>query len=289
MLVTYEAIRSVEDLLSVAEAMERDSADRYRRFAADLRKRGDESVAAEFEALAALEDRHVGEVAARAHSVLGKPAGPLPVGWRLPPSLGDEEARGALLNAYQALAFAVRNEERAFAFYTYVAAAAGNQAVRRLAEDLARDELEHASRLRRLRRRAFHQDRPAKLEIPTSVERLSVLVRQWEKSAALAHARLADRAEQAGRQEEAEIFRRLAAEEDAAAVDAPIALAPPLVSAAEGLRLVEETFDRLTLIAERAKDERVLAEAQRLAEGLIARLALAGEAVRAIRSSARSA
>ena len=61
---------------------------------------------------------------------------------------------------YQALAFAVRNEERAFAFYTYVSAETVDHGVRALAEDLARDELDHASRLRRLRRRAFHKDRP---------------------------------------------------------------------------------------------------------------------------------
>jgi hypothetical protein len=82
-----------------------------------------------------------------------------------------------------------------------------------------------------------------------------------------------------GRREEADIFRRLATKEEAAAVDAPIAEAQSLSSANEGLRLIEETFDRLALIGERAKDEQVLAEALRLAQGMIARLALVGEAL----------
>jgi rubrerythrin len=265
--------------------MERESADRYRGFAARLRKQGDMDLAAELETLAALEDRHVGEVAARARSALGRPRSPLSVGWRLPQGFDEEEVRGALLNAYQALAFAVRNEERAFAFYTYVAAAADDQAVRVLAEDLARDELDHASRLRRLRRRAFHQDRPVNMEIPTSVERLRALARQWEKAATAAHAGLADRLERAGRREEADIFRRLATEEEAAAGDTPAAQAHLLSSADDGLRVIEETFDRLTLIGERAKDEQVVAEAQRLAEGMISRLALVGQALGADRSA----
>jgi rubrerythrin len=275
----HESIKSVEDLLSVADAMERESADRYRDFAARLRKQGDPGLAAEFEALAALEDRHVDEVAARARSVSGRPERPMPAGLQPPRTFNEQEAREALLNAYQALAFAVRNEERAFAFYTYVAAAADDQSLRALAEDLARDELDHASRLRRLRRRAFHQERPVSLEIPTSVEGLRALVQQWEVRAAIAHAALAARLDHSGHHKEADIFRRLAREETSAAGAAPVQDAPSLSNAAEGLRLVEETFDRLALIAERAKEERVVTEAQRLAEGSIARLALVTEAL----------
>ena len=278
-MLTPELVKSVEELLSVAEAMERESANRYRSLAARLRKQGDAAVAAEFDTLAELEDRHVGAVSERARSALGHSAGRMPAGWRLPPTFGEEEAQGALLNPYQALAFAVRNEERAFAFYTYVAAAADNQAVRALAEDLARDELEHASRLRRLRRRAFHQDRPVSTEIPGSLEGLRALVRQWERGAATAHSGLADRLELAGQRHEADIFRRLAKEEAAAAADAPVAEAQSLANVLEGLRLLEANFDRLASIGERAKDERVVAEAQRLAERMVARLALAGGAL----------
>jgi rubrerythrin len=275
----YGLVRTVEDLLSVAEAMERQSADRYRGLATRLRKQGDAVVATEFEALAELEDRHVGEVAARALSALGRPASAISVGR---PMVFDEEeeVRGALGSVYQALAFAVRNEERAFAFYTYVAAAAGNLALRALAEDLARDELDHASRLRRLRRRAFHEEKPSKVEIPESVERLRELFHHWETRAASAHAALADRLERSGQPKEADIFRRLAKEEGAAvAIGAPVAEAPSLSSVAEGLRLIEETFDRLAVIGETARVEPVMAEAQRMAQTIVTRLALVGEAL----------
>lgn len=282
----HEYIRSVDDLLFVAEAMQREAANLYRELAAHLRKHDDAGVVAEFEALAERQGRRVGEVAARSRSAPGGPAGAMSRDRRLPPAFDEDEARGAAASPYQALAFAVRNAERAFAFYTYVAAAADNQAVRALAEDLARDELDRASRLRRLRRRAFHHDRPVRVEIPASLETLRSLFRGWEKSAAAAHVGLADRLESAGQRKEAEIFRGLASEEETAAADASVVEAPPLAGVDEGLRMLEATFDRLAQISESAKDERVVAELQRLAEGIVARLALVAEALRANRGSA---
>jgi hypothetical protein len=44
------------------------------------------------------------------------------------------------------------------------------------------------------------------------------------------------------------------------------------------LRIVEESFDRYASIAERADDERLIAEAQRLASISVSRLAVAGGA-----------
>jgi rubrerythrin len=280
-MFSHEYIKSLDDLLYVAGAMHQEYANRYRELVAQLREQDDAGVVAELEALAALEDRQAREAGARSRSAHLGPASQKPVDRPLPSFLDEEEVRQAVASAYQALAFAVRSEERAFAFYTYVAAAADNQAVRMLAEDLARDELSRAARLRRLRRRAFHRDRPVRAEIPTSVERLRSLVREWEKGAATAHAGLADRLERAGRHKEAEIFRGLASEEEAASDDAPVVESSSLASVDEGLRVLEANFDRLALIGERAKDERVVAEALRLTEGMVARLALVSDTLRA--------
>jgi rubrerythrin len=60
---------------------------------------------------------------------------------------------------YKALAFAVHNEERAFRFYSYVAANCRDPVVRSHAEVLAHEELGHAAVLRALRRRAWHAQR----------------------------------------------------------------------------------------------------------------------------------
>ncbi|MGA2794150.1 MAG: ferritin family protein [Roseiarcus sp.] len=196
----------------------------------------------------------------------------------MPARYDEEEARGATLGAYQALAFAVRNEERAFAFYTYVAAEADDPDVRALAEELARDELEHAALLRHRRRRAFHAERPAAAEIPPSVDALRAMARRWDAEAAAAHAALATTLDEAGETADAAIFRRLATQEAGAAAGAAAPAVPKLRSAADGLRLLEEGFDRYALIGDRAGDERVVAEAQRLAGETVARLALAGGA-----------
>jgi rubrerythrin len=269
---------SVEELLALAEALERQAAARYRGLSARMNRQGDTALATQFEALARMEDRHAGEVADRAQSLLGRAAGSTRVDWELPPTYDEDEARGAALGAYQALAFAVRNEERAFAFYTYVAAAAEHPDVRALAETLAREELEHASILRRHRRRAFRSAPPIAIEIPDSVEALLAAARRWDREAATAHATLAKALEDAGERADAATFRSLAVEEEVAAAGAVGGSVATLRSAADGLRLLEDGFDRYALIGERSNDEGVVAEAQRLAGEMVARLALAGGA-----------
>ena len=271
-------IGSVEQLLAVAGALEREATERYRGLSARMTRQGDAAMAAQFAALADLEARHIDQVADRAQSALGRPAAPLSVEWELPATYAEDEARGAEVAAYQALGFAVRNEERGFAFYVYVAAAADDPAVRRLAEDLARDELEHAALLRRWRRRAFHGERPVEIETPADVETLLAAAQRWDDEAATTHATLAEALDAAGDAEDAAIFRRLAADERRTAGGAVGVTAATLRGAADGLRLLEERFDRFALIAERSRDERVVAVAQRLASETVARLAAAGGA-----------
>ncbi len=269
---------SADDLLAVAAALEREAAARYRALSARMLRQGDAALAAQFDGLAAMEDRHAGDVAARSEALLGHAPSVRGAGWELPPTYDEEEARGATLSPYQALAFAVRNEERAFVFYAYVAAEAEDPGVHALAEALARDELEHAALLRRHRRRAFHSARPVAVEIPSTVEELRATARGWDSQAAAAHAALAQALDVAGEAEDAAIFRRLAAQEEKSAAGATGAAVPGLRSAADGLRLLEEAFDRLALIGERSNNEDVVAEAQRLAGETVARLALAGGA-----------
>jgi len=235
-------------------------------------------MAAQFNLLADIEDRHAGHVEERGQAFLGHAPSLRHAAWDLPPTYDEEEARGATLGAYQALAFAVRNEERAFVFYTYVAAEAKDPEVRALAEEFARDELEHAALLRHHRRRAFHAERPRAVEIPASVDVLRAWAQRWDGEAAAAHAALAKALDERGETEDAMIFQRLAAQEEKAADGAIGTTIPRLRGAADGLRLLEEGFDRFALIGERSDNERVVAEAQRLAGEMIGRLALAGGA-----------
>ena len=62
------------------------------------------------------------------------------------------------MTPYRALAMAVRNEERAFAFWSYVAAYSEDPEIKQAAEAMAREELGHVSTLRKERRRAYHRE-----------------------------------------------------------------------------------------------------------------------------------
>jgi rubrerythrin len=274
------AVDSLDELLTLANAMEQEAATRYRILSAQMQRQGDGAMAAQFEMLAGLEENHVAEVTARSRTVLGRAPDAARIRWDLPAGYDKEKSRGAPLTAYQALVFAVRNEERAFAFYTYLAAEAEQPDVRALAEALARDELEHAALLRHYRRRAFHAERPATMDLPETVEALRAMARDHDAEAAVAHAALASALDAAGAAEDATIFRNLAAREADAADGTAAPAIPALRDAAEGLRLLETAFDRYALIAERVSDELVVAEAQSLAGEIVARLALAGGARR---------
>lgn len=268
-------IRRFEDLLAIAESLEREAASRYRGLAEQMTRQGDLEMAALFESLARMEDAHERQIAARSRPQRQTPVN---VAWETPPGHDEAEARGATLSRYQALAFAVRNEERAFSFYAYVSAEAESGEIRALAEDLARDELEHASLLRQYRRRAFHEHRPAALEIPESLAQLEALARRLDAEASAAHRALAETLSARGENDDASHFQRLADEEAQCAGQVAAAAAQPLKNAAEGLRLLEQGFDHFALIAERSRDEALVAEAQRLASRMVARLASIGGA-----------
>ncbi len=266
-------IRSTAELLGLAHALEAAAASRYRGLAARMARQGDHEMAAQFDVLAGLEDQHAAQIDDRSQALLGFVPDPAVARWELPADYDDEAARGAVLTPYTALAFAVRNEERAFAFYTYVAADATDPGVRALAEDMARDELQHAALLRHLRRKAFRRYRPATFEIPQTAAGLMSVARRWHAEAAAAHLLLAAALEAAGEAGDARIFRNLAEEERAAANGETAAPIARLRSAADGFRVIEETFDRLATIGESSKDEAVVATAQRLSIEIIRLLA----------------
>jgi rubrerythrin len=271
-------VHSADDLLAVAEALEREAAARYRSLSERMTRQGDMEMAAQFEALAGMEDKHASQVSDHSFAMRGHRPDVTKVKWDTPPGFDENEARGAELSAYQALAFAVRNEERSFAFYSYVSAEAKDGEIRALAEDLARDELHHAAILRQYRRRAFRQKRPSSFHMPASVDELRAMARHWDAEAAQAHATLADALDAIGEVEDAAIFRRLAADEARSAEGSGLSPSFRLRSAADGLRILEESFDRYAWIAERANDERLIAEAQRLASTSVRLLAMAGGA-----------
>lgn len=158
----YGTVDSMEELFAVAAAMEQAAIDGYSSLAGRMRGEDRPDLADVFDRLVAEERTHLANVSHWSNAVTGKPPDKSALGWDPAPSFDDEGAGAIapeLLSAYRAFAIAVRNEERAFAFWSYLAARAGSQAVRAACEQMAREELAHVATLRRERRRAFHAQR----------------------------------------------------------------------------------------------------------------------------------
>ncbi|ODR92818.1 ferritin-like domain-containing protein [Sinorhizobium alkalisoli] len=179
------ALASMGELLSLARAMEQEAIDGYVALAARMRTENRPDLAAVFERLIAEEKGHLGKV----DQWLGDRK-PEPVSLAEP--LFDDEGAGVvspeLLTSYRAFSMAVRNEERAFVFWSYAAAHAPSEEIRQAAERMAREELGHVATLRRERRRAFHEMRRGdpdsmKGDLPAFEQRLSELLSRVPASA----------------------------------------------------------------------------------------------------------
>lgn len=296
-------VADTEQLLGIAAAMEREAARRYDRFAESMAAMGEEALANLFRDLAAQERQHEDAIGRWAQREIGKQppvVGPPENAGEILRTEEDETTATETLSPYRALNWAVRNEERAFAYYSYVAAYAGDASVRATAEGLAREELEHAALLRKARRRAFHAERTdddfrRRLGLagkpPRTLSALAVIAARLESHLAAEHRRLAEQYH-AGKprlaadldrfadeeRERAASLRGMIAEEDGALSEIEVpgresGSGSDLLNSA--LKALEATYEFYFLAAENADDEKLMHLAQKLAEktiGTIARL-----------------
>lgn len=280
--------RSAGELLLLAAALGERAAARYGLLATTMRERGVPDLARVFALLADVEDRY------RARTEGSGRADAPPLGdTGLPEPFDEETAASATLTPYRALALAVRFEESCFAYYSYIAAGAESGPVRTLAEALAKEKLDQAALLRRRRRRAFRTEgRAAPREaLPRTLAELRALAAREARAAATLHRGLAESLAAEGRKGVAEAFLAVAREEERQAWKGPLPTGrpeppegPPTVTA--GLRVLEAAFERYSEVAEHADDEALLAEAQRLAERVLRRLASARAAIAAAKAPA---
>ena len=154
-------IKNERELLALAMTLEQRAASRFRLMAAHMREQGRDDLACLFEGLAQEEDSHAdklrqlsGTADLDAETLTQDLASVLDA---IPGAPDAEALRRA--SVYECLAEAVRNEEKTFVFFSYIAASAEGEALQTLAETLATEELEHAKVLRRVRRQAYHQMR----------------------------------------------------------------------------------------------------------------------------------
>ena len=155
-------LESLDELFALAHAMEQEAANKYDSLAGDMRGQGKDELAEVFTRLAAAEREHVDSVSQWSQSRRGKVPDPALVRWEAPEALAPEAAAevktSRLMTPYRALAMAVRNEERAFAFWSYLAAYSHDADIKKASEAMAKEELGHVATLRKERRRAYHQE-----------------------------------------------------------------------------------------------------------------------------------
>lgn len=163
-------VKTTSDLMSIALQAEREAIRRYTMLAESMLKGNNKSTAALFERMVNEEVEHE-RLLLEWMTKEGIEENPRiePIVWKDPHVSGvynDEAYDPYYSTPYKALAFAVHNEEIAFRFYTHVEANSENEAVRKYAEVLAREELGHAALLRAERRLAYHRERKSDTNAP---------------------------------------------------------------------------------------------------------------------------
>lgn len=169
-------VRSVGELFAIAMTQAGKAAQRYGQLAAA----GDdafEPVRRVFEILYHRELERAKSVERDCVTAIGRAPDVIDLRWPptdlvLPQELSDIE-NSLLPTAYDAWALAVRHRERAFVFWTYVAALAEGADVRATAEDLAREALHDGNLLRRERRLAWRAERKSASETGSTSSELS--------------------------------------------------------------------------------------------------------------------
>ncbi|GHD52639.1 hypothetical protein GCM10017083_28290 [Thalassobaculum fulvum] len=289
-------VATMAELVGIAHAIETEAVRCYDRLAREMHRRGESETAAAFEAMGREEDAHIAAVEGWARGLGESVPADDRFRWGLPPELAaswDEIAGSALLTPYRAYAIAVDNEQRAFAFYAYLVAAAEDPSIAREAEALAREELRHAAVLRTWRRAAWRKERQeggGDADPVESLAGLNRLIDATEAETAGCHRLLAERLRAAGDPESAALLDELA-EQAVARTAAP----PPAGCEAEECRTrqpvgllhaAQRPLERLcdvleaTLLA--TPDPAMLAAAERALDDTVARIARIGRRLEAI-------
>jgi rubrerythrin len=280
--------RDMAELVGLVAAMEAEAVARYGALAAEMERQGELLLAATFRTLLEEERRHDARVAAWSVAVTGAP--PAAARWELPGEIArswQEIAESTRLTPYQALATAVLNEERGFAFYAYIAAHADDDALRAVAEQLAAEELAHAATLRRVRRSAWRREHPGaarpRFIATDDAGAFRQEAAQAEAAAAAIHRRLAAALLRLGDDEGARLLETVAAAERAAAGgvpapaearrgDARAAASAPLLR--QALAASEQLYDAYADTLEQSQSDAVRREAEGGVERVGQQLAL---------------
>jgi rubrerythrin len=267
-------VESLDELFALAHAMEQEAADRYDDLAEEMRKQGKPDLAEVFSQLGSAEREHVDSVAQWSQSRRGKAPDPALVRWQTPEAIDPEAAAevktSRLMTPYRALAMAVRNEERAFAFWSYLAAYSGDPEIKKASEAMAREELGHVAALRKERRRAYHREHAREPATGSGTAKLPIDARKLEL-------RLADKLGDLERHISGPAVVRVRELRDETAGMADVATEvgrfPASLEDKDALEIAEALVDSYLDGAERSDDAARTEVLQQMAERAIARLA----------------
>jgi hypothetical protein len=155
-------VRSIAELYAIALSQAEQATRRYGKLAT-ARDEAFEPIRCVFEVLSQREEKRADSIREACVATIDREPDQSDLRWTpidLVPAEELSDVENSLLStAYGAWALAVRHRTRAFIFWTYIAALAGNSAVREAAEDMAREALRDSSLLRRERRLAWRAER----------------------------------------------------------------------------------------------------------------------------------
>jgi hypothetical protein len=181
-------VRSIGELYAIAIAQAERATQRYGKLA----EAGDEAfepVRCVFEVLSQREEVRAEAIEKVCIAAIGRAPTQADLRWMpmdlVPPEELSDLKNSLLSTAFGAWALAVRHRERAFIFWTYVAALAETEIVRTAAESMAREALRDGNLLRRERRLAWRTERrealagdaPAAKELTSAALLESLLLR----------------------------------------------------------------------------------------------------------------
>jgi rubrerythrin len=148
----YKAILSTEEFLAHALVLEHESVEHYGELADSMEVHNNPEAAQLFQRLKSFGERHAHEVAELAKGMSLPPIAPWEFKWNCPdvPEASCMDEAHYRMDSREVLELALHNEIRGRDFYAQVAQSSPDAEVRRLAEEMAREEDEHVALLRAL-------------------------------------------------------------------------------------------------------------------------------------------